>query len=117
VTCVVGFITAYAGADRNRERYSSDATVDRTGDSAEAIVGSQANFCRFKTTNILADARIYPSLTDPGRVRFDLDKSLKLRVAKDLYWKFGYFLNFDSRPPQSLPKTDYGSSSSLGWTF
>ena len=111
------FIAAFGGLDWNRERYSSEATVGRTGESAEAILGTQVNFYRFKTTNILADARVYPSLTDPGRVRFDLNTSLKLRLAKDLYWRFGYYLNFDSRPPQNLSKTDYGSTSSLGWTF
>jgi hypothetical protein len=111
------FIAAFVGADWNRERYSSEATVGRTGDSAEAVVGTQINFFRFKTTNILADARVFPSLTDQGRVRFDLTTSVKLRVAKDLYWKLGYYLNFDSRPPDNLPKSDYGSTSSLGWTF
>lgn len=111
------FIAAFGGVDWNRERYSSEATVSRTGNSAETILGTQINFFRFKTTNILADARLYPSLTDLGRVRFNLNTSLKLRLAKDLYWKFGYFLNFDSRPPQNLPKSDYGSTSSLGWTF
>jgi putative salt-induced outer membrane protein YdiY len=81
------------------------------------VLGTQVNFFRFKTTNILADARLYPSLTDAGRVRFDLNTALKLRLAKDLYWKLGYYLNLDSRPPQNLPKSDYGSTSSLGWTF
>src|ERR1700723_3126678 len=111
------FIAAYAGTDWNGERYSSEASAGRTGNSAEALFGTQINFFRFKTTNILADARLFPSLTDPGRVRFDLNTSLKLRVAKDLYWKFGYYLNLDSRPPQNLPKTDYGSTSARGWTF
>jgi len=111
------FITGYAGADWNREQYSAEATTGSSGDSAEAIFGTQVNFFRFKTTNILADARVYPSLTDLGRVRFDLNTSLKLRLAKDLYWRFGYFLNYDSRPPQNLPKSDYGSTSSVGWTF
>jgi hypothetical protein len=111
------FVAAFGGVVWNRERYSSAATVGRVGDSAEAVVGTQINFFRFKTTNILADARLYPSLTDPGRVRFDLNTSLKFRLAKDLYWKFGYYINFDSRPPQNLSKTDYGSTSSLGWIF
>jgi putative salt-induced outer membrane protein YdiY len=111
------FIAAFGGGDWNHERYSSEATVGRTGNSAEVVLGTQVNFFRFKTTNILADARLYPSLTDQGRVRFNLNTSLKFRVAKDLYWKFGYYLNFDSRPPQELPKSDYGSTSSLGWTF
>jgi putative salt-induced outer membrane protein YdiY len=111
------FITAYGGADWNNERYTPEAKAGQTGNSAEAVFGTQVNFYRFKTTNILVDARVYPSLTDLGRVRVDLNTSLKLRVAKDLYWRFGYYLNFDSRPPESLPKTDYGSTSSLGWTF
>ena len=94
-------IAAYAGADWNREQYSSEAArASRTGDSAEAILGTQVNFFRFKTTNILAIANVYPSLTDLGRVRLDFNTSLKLRLAKDLYWRFGYFLNYDSRPPQ-----------------
>jgi len=112
-----GLIGAYAGAVWNREHYSPEATARQGGDSAEAILGTQVNFFRFKTTNFLVDARLYPSLTDLGRIRFDLNTSLKLRIAKDLYWKLGYYLNVDSRPPQDLPKTDYGSTASLGWTF
>jgi hypothetical protein len=111
------FIGAFGGVVWNRERYSSEATTGRTGDSAEAVLGTQINFYRFKTTNILADARVYPSLTDPGRVRFDLNTSLKLKVAKDLYWTSGFYLNYDSRPPENLPKSDYGSTSGLGWKF
>jgi hypothetical protein len=111
------FAAVFGGTVWNRENYSSEATVGQTGNSAEALLGTQVNFFRFKTTNVLADARVFPSLTDPGRVRFDLNTSLKLRLAKRLDWTFGYYLNFDSRPPQGLPKTDYGSSSGLGWRF
>jgi len=109
-------VAVYSGAAWNREHYSS-ATVGQTGESAEGILGTELNFFRFKSTNILVDARLYPSMTDFGRVRFDLNTSLKFRIAKDLYWQFGYYLNVDSSPPQNLPKTDYGSTSSLGWTF
>jgi hypothetical protein len=111
------FIAGFGGVVWNREHYSSEATVGQTGDSAEGVLGTQLNFFRFKTTNILANASFYPSITDPGRVRFDLNTSVKLRIAKDLYWNFGYYLDVDSRPPQNLPKTDYGSTSGLGWTF
>lgn len=111
------FISAFVGADWNRERYSAQATVGRTGESAEALLGTQLNFFRFKTINILVDARVYPSLTDLGRVRFDLNSSTKLRVAKRLDWTFGYYLNYDSSPPQNLPRTDYGSTSGLAWRF
>lgn len=109
-------IAAYGGVVWTREHYSSTATVE-PADSAEAILGSQLNFFRFKTTNILVDARLYPSLTDSGRTRFDLNTTLKLRIARNLYWNFSYYLNVDSRPPQAVSKTDYGTTSGLGWTF
>jgi uncharacterized protein DUF481 len=110
-------IAAFGGAVLNREHYSSPATVNGTTDSADALFGAQLNFFQFKTTNILVKASVYPCLTDLGRTRFDLNTSLKLKIAKDLYRRFGYYLNVDSHPPQNLPKTDYGSNSSLGWSF
>jgi hypothetical protein len=111
------FITAYGGADWNGERYSSQATTGRTGNSAESVFGTQLNFFRFRTTDIVTTAQLYPSLTDLGRVRFDRNTSLKLRVARRLDWTFGYFLNYDSRPPQNLPKSDYGTTSGLAWRY
>ncbi|HLW88942.1 MAG TPA: DUF481 domain-containing protein [Terriglobales bacterium] len=111
------FVTAFGGVGLNHERYTSEAVNGRTGNSAESILGTQLNFFRFKTTNILVNARLSPSLTDLGRIRFDMNTALKLRLAKELYWRLGFYLNMDSRPPTNLPKTDYGSTASLGWTF
>jgi hypothetical protein len=111
------FINGYTGLIWNREQYSSAATVGRTGDSAEAVFGTQANFFRFRTTSVVTSAQVFPSLTDLGRVRVNLNTSLKLRVATRLDWTFTYFLNFDSRPPQNLNKSDYGSTSGLAWRY
>jgi hypothetical protein len=111
------FINGYGGVIWNHERYSAEATTGRTGSSAEAVLGTQLNFFRFRTTSIVTDAQLYPSLTDLGRVRFNLNTSMKLRIAKRLDWTFGFFLNSDSRPPENLPKTDYGSNSGLSWRY
>ena len=111
------FINGYAGGIYNHEQYSSEATVGRTGNSAELVLGTQLEFFRFRTTNVVTSAQVYPSLTEVGRVRVDLNTSLKLRIAKRLDWTFGYFLNYDSRPPQNLPKSDYGSNSGLAWRY
>ena len=110
-------VMAYGGADWNAERYSQQATSGQTGNSAEAILGTQLNFFRFRTTNMLLNTQLYPSLTELGRVRIDLNAAIKLRIAKRLYWNLSYYLNYDSHPPQSLPKTDYGSAASIGWKF
>ncbi len=110
-------IAAYAGADWNSEHYGNEATSGQTGNSAEAIVGANLSFFRFRTTNFLVNTQVFPSMTDPGRVRLDLNAAVKLRLAKRLYWSFSYYLNYDSRPPPGLIGTDYGSAGSIGWKF
>jgi hypothetical protein len=110
-------VAAYAGMDWNSERYSQQATTGQTGNSAEAILGIQLNFFRFRTTNFLLNSQVYPSLTDLGRVRLDSNASIKLRIAKRLYWNLGYYLSYDSKPPRKLPRSDYGSVASVGWKF
>lgn len=110
-------VMAYGGADWNSERYSQQASTGQTGNSAEAVLGTELNFFRFRTTNFLLNSQIYPSLTDLGRVRVNLNAAIKLRIAKRLYWNFSYYLNYDSHPPQDLPQTDYGSAASIGWKF
>ena len=110
-------VAAYVGGDWNSERYSQQATTGQTGNSAEALLGTQLNFFRFRTTNFLFNSQVYPSLTDLGRVRLDMNAAVKLRIARRLYWNFSYYLNYDSKPPQNLPQTDYGSAGSVSWRF
>lgn len=112
-----GRVAVYAGMIWNQERYTSTAPIDRTGNSLEGLLGLQLNFFKFKTTNFLFDSRVYPGMTETNRVRWDLNTSARLRIAKNLYWNLGFYLNYDSRPPQGLPKSDYGSTGSLGWSF
>jgi putative salt-induced outer membrane protein YdiY len=110
-------ILVLAGFVLDRERYSSGPRIGHSASSAEAMIGTQVNFFRFKTTNILGAAQVYPSITDAGRVRLDANASSRLRIARHLYSNTGYYLNYDSRPPSNTPQTDYGLSSGLGWTF
>ena len=110
-------VAAYIGADWNSEHYGNEATSGQTGNSAEAVVGTNLSFFRFRTTNFIVNTQVYPSLTDLGRVRLDLNAAVKLRLAKRLYWSLSYYLNYDSRPPQNLNGTDFGSAASIGWKF
>jgi hypothetical protein len=52
--------------------------------------------------------KLIPSLTTLGRVRTDIDSSLKWEVFNDLYLKWTFYYNFDSQPLSgSTEKSDW----------
>jgi hypothetical protein len=55
------------------------------------MIGTQINFFSFKTMNILGTGQLYPSISDAGRVRLDVNGSSRLRIARELYWNVGYY--------------------------
>jgi hypothetical protein len=110
-------ILALAGLVLDKEQYAATAQAGHNGDSLEAMIGAQANFFRFKKMNLLGTAQLYPSITDAGRVRLDINALSRLRIAHDLDWNTTFYLNYDSRPPLATPQSDYGLSSGFGWSF
>jgi len=34
-----------------------------------------------------------------------------------MYWSFNLYENFDGSPPDDRPRSDFGLSFALGWTF
>jgi len=59
----------------------------------------------------------YPSLSDFGRVRADLDLRLKYEVFKDFHVGINFTDNFDSRPPEGSSNNDYVTSLTIGWSY
>jgi len=110
-------IYGVGGVVWTREKYSPGTTQEPYRDNAEIMLGGAFQFFRFKTANFTASIRGYPSITDLGRFRADSNVSMKFQLIKDLYWNFSIYANYDSRPPESTVKSDYGFSSGLGWTF
>ena len=74
-------------------------------------------YFKFKKTNLDVSASLFPALSDPGRVHFNTNVVYYLKVISDLKWNFSFYGSWDSRPPITLPKSDYGTSSGLSWTF
>ena len=106
----------FGGAAGSRENYSEVIGQPRAT-NADAIVGFDFTTFRFKTTDIRSRFISYPSLSTPGRVRFQITSDLYIKVVKDLYWGFHLYENFDSKPPVSANKNDLGVSTSIGWKF
>ena len=62
--------------------------------------------------------QVIPNLTDTGRVRGELDVSLKWEMISDLFWELSYYHSYDSRPAtEGAEKSDYGVVTSVGYDF
>jgi hypothetical protein len=101
----------------SREDYTSEAGPQPRANNTEALVSLRYNMYRFKKVNVSATLYSYPSLTDPGRVRMGVQSSLGIEVFRNFKWKFNLYENFDSRPPVHAPRNDFGTGTSVGWTF
>jgi len=108
-------LNTFAGVAVSRERYSSVGQPRAT--NSEALVGLDFNTYRFRSLNIDNRFLVWPSITDPGRVRMGLNSTFRIELVKDLFWSFNLYENFDSRPPMTAKRNDLGITTSFGWTF
>jgi hypothetical protein len=107
----------FAGTVFSREQYFPQDGVAPMQQNAEALVGAKFHTFRFKVLDISSSALVYPSLSDPGRVRLSSDSNLHIELIKNFYWDFHLYENFDSRPPVNAPRNDLGVTTGLGWKF
>jgi putative salt-induced outer membrane protein YdiY len=106
-----------AGGVYTHERYSASVPGQSTLSSGELLLGISYTTFRFKTLDVSSELNVFPSVTDPGRLRMTTQSNLKFELVRNLYWSFRFYENFDSRPPVSAPKNDVGVTSSVGWKF
>jgi uncharacterized protein DUF481 len=107
----------FGGFDYSREQYFPGAGQNNKSNSMESLVGAKYTTFRFKTLDISWDGTMYPSITDAPRVRFITSGNLKIELVKDLYWSFRLYENYDTKPPGTASKNDFGVATSLGFKF
>ncbi len=103
------------GAAWTRERY-----FDRrlpVQHSADAFFSVEYLTKRLKVADVVAMVNLFPSMTEPGRYRSNLNTDVTFNLKGDWYCKTGFYTNFDSAPPGSLPRTDYGWRNAFGYKF
>ncbi len=88
-----------------------------TQNIAVGFLAGQIKAFKFKKTNLDISASLIPAISDPGRVHFNTNAVYYVKIIGDLSWNVSFYGSWDSRPPVTLPKSDYGSSSGLSWTF
>ncbi len=111
----------FGGAVYTNERYSAPPDPDEPGsqdaNNIEGVIGLRFATFRFKTTDISSTLSVYPSFTNPGRVRLNFAPTMNLEIARNLYWNFTLYENYDSQPPVNANKNDFGVTNSIGWKF
>jgi putative salt-induced outer membrane protein YdiY len=85
--------------------------------SMEAVVGLEYSYIRFDLGEFDSQLRVYPGLTDSGRVRLTTNNSLTIRLRNNFHLAFTFWDNFDSRPPSTARKNALGTSTGIGWSF
>lgn len=69
-------------------------------------------------TNLDFAFQYYPSLSNWGRQRVQLDTSFKRDLFKDIDASVNLFFTFDSKPPNpNAARSDLGITFSVGWSF
>jgi len=107
----------FAGGVFSREHYFPQAQTTAIRENGEALIGANFYTFRFKVLDIRSSALLYPSLSNPGRVRLSSDSNLHIELVKDFYWDVHLYENFDSRPPINAPRNDLGVTTGIGWKF
>jgi hypothetical protein len=111
-------LTVVSGIVFTTERYSPDSGLPARHNNVEGLGGVSFSIFRFDSTNVTADSKLFPSITDPGRFRIDTSINGKIDLTHSIYWNVSLYSNYDSRPPiPDVPKSDFGVSFGLGWTF
>ena len=91
-----------------------------TETNLEAAAMLHYEFYRYSSPerSLNVDLKLYPSLTDFGRLRTNFDTNFKLEFMPDLFWKLQFYASYDNAPiSKNASGSDYGIISSLGYKF
>ena len=108
------FLAATTGLAYTNENYIDD-TPSKT--SSELFLGAGFNKYDIGDLSLFTSAVIYPSLTDKGRYRADVNFDMKYDLPFDLYIKTSLTYNYDNQPIEGASNEDYVFTTSFGWEF
>jgi putative salt-induced outer membrane protein YdiY len=110
-------LTWLGGVVYTKESYNPSSGLTPRNKSAEGLLAVGFDWFRFSKAEVQSSLQVYPSFTDLGRVRTNLNTSFSFKFAHDLYLRFSIWDTFDSLPPVNARKNELGLSNAFGWTF
>jgi hypothetical protein len=100
----------------NDER-AVDAPATR---NVEALLLTRVSYFTYDRprTNLDLSVQYFPSLSNAGRQRLQLDAAVKREIWKDFFLSLNGFDTYDSRPPNpAFDTNDVGIVLSVGWSY
>jgi Protein of unknown function, DUF481 len=88
--------------------------------SIEGVLGGEWRVFRFSypDTTLNSSLLFFPSLTESGRYRSEINVTLSREIIEDLTLELSYYNSYDSDPPNAdAASSDYGIVTSLGYKF
>ena len=103
------------GASYNAENYVPDSIPDKN--SMEAFFGTELNLFDIGDFSLATKARAFPSITEAGRWRFDINLDTKYDLPLEFYIKLGISMNYDNQPVAGGSDLDYVFYTGFGWEW
>ena len=107
-----------AGLVGTQEQFSS-AVGSSESTSLEGLLAAGWDVFHFDSPKLDLGTSVaaYPSLSQAGRVRSQLDLRLVYELFKDFNAGIRLTDTFDSRPPEGASKNDYVTELTIGWSY
>ncbi|MDW7691137.1 DUF481 domain-containing protein [Flammeovirgaceae bacterium SG7u.111] len=102
------------GASFNNEKFSNEGSDKQ---SMEAFLGTELNLFDIGNLSLLTNGTVYPSITEKGRWRADLNFDAKYDLPLDFYIKLGVSYNYDNQPAENSSTDDYVFQTTFGWSL
>jgi len=119
----VSELALMGGVIGTAESLQQDPLTPTTPSNQENLEGMlSVDYSRYvydhPAVDLSARLSAFPSFTESGRTRAQLDLSLRWEIISDLFWDLSYYNSYDSDPPSGSQSTsDYGVVTSIGYSF
>ncbi len=98
-------------------QYDLKTNVQSPPNALAALFAADMHLFQFKKTSFDITASALPMLSEAGRVRTYVNTAYAIQIISNLWFKISFYGNWDNRPPANFSGSDYGTSSSISWSF
>jgi putative salt-induced outer membrane protein YdiY len=109
--------TGFGGLVFTHERFHPSTGPEFQQKNLEGLLGVKYSTFQFNKIEFDTSVQTFPGISDAGRFRSRIDSGITLKLQHDFNLRFGFWDNYDSKPPINAKKNELGVSTTLGVTF